>query len=84
MGYSDHLQSIKLEVDLCGWDCCCGKRRNPLNEGIDDTVARRFGSKRAVQLPLIARLFPCLNASHPNGIFELIDLKKINLAPVRS
>ena len=74
MGYSDRLPSIQLEVNLCCADCCCGKRCNPVTEGIDDT--RRFGSKRALQLPLLALLFPSLNASHPNGMFVMIDLKE--------
>ena len=70
-------------------DCCGGKRCNPVTKGIDDT--RGFGSKRAPQHPMLARLFPVflallfprLNVSHPNDMFGVIDLKRINLAPVR-
>ncbi len=71
MEYSDCLQSIKLEVYLCGWIAAlvCG-----WIAAINDT--RRFGSKRATRLVSLALLLLCLNASHPNGIFELIDPKK--------
>ena len=54
-------------------DCCCRKRCNHVTKGIDDT--RRFGSKRARNCRCCALLVPRLNASHPNGIFELIHLR---------